>query len=148
MRKINKIVVHCTASSENTSVQNILSHFAALGWHNPGYHYLVDCNGDITQLLPEDLIANGAKGHNRDSIHVAYIGGLKNGKPCDTRTQPQKDTMLSLITQLSAKYPSAKVMGHRDLSPDTNNDNHITPNEWLKQCPCFDVRQWLHASSL
>ena len=31
------------------------------------------------------------------------------------------------------------IFGHRDLSPDTDGNGHITPNEWLKQCPCFDA---------
>ena len=31
------------------------------------------------------------------------------------------------------------VVGHRDLSPDNNQDGKITPNEWLKTCPGFDA---------
>ena len=30
-------------------------------------------------------------------------------------------------------------MGHRDLSPDTDGDGHVEPEEWLKFCPCFDA---------
>ena len=35
--------------------------------------------------------------------------------------------------------PQATILGHRDLSPDSNGDGRITPNEWIKQCPCFDA---------
>jgi hypothetical protein len=31
------------------------------------------------------------------------------------------------------------VCGHRDLSPDLNGNGEIEPEEWIKQCPCFDV---------
>jgi hypothetical protein len=30
-------------------------------------------------------------------------------------------------------------MGHRDLSPDLDGNGHIEPDEWMKQCPGFDV---------
>jgi N-acetylmuramoyl-L-alanine amidase len=30
-------------------------------------------------------------------------------------------------------------MGHRDTSPDLNKDGKITPNEYIKSCPCFDA---------
>ena len=33
----------------------------------------------------------------------------------------------------------ALILGHRDLSPDLNGNGLIEPNEYLKQCPCFDV---------
>jgi hypothetical protein len=35
------------------------------------------------------------------------------------------------------------VLGHRDFSPDLNGDGLITPNEWMKACPCFDVSKKL-----
>ena len=36
-------------------------------------------------------------------------------------------------------YPKAKVMGHREFSPDKNGDGEIEPQEWIKACPSFDV---------
>ena len=48
---------------------------------------------------------------------------------------------MNLVYRLMEEYPSIKeVIGHRDASPDTNGDGKVTPNEWIKQCPCFDVR--------
>jgi hypothetical protein len=37
------------------------------------------------------------------------------------------------------------VVGHRDLSPDLDNDGEISENERLKSCPCFDVKTALKA---
>ena len=37
------------------------------------------------------------------------------------------------------KFPGCRVCGHRDLSPDLNGNGEIEPEEWIKQCPCFDV---------
>ena len=32
-----------------------------------------------------------------------------------------------------------QVIGHRDTSPDTNNNGVIDPFERIKECPCYDV---------
>ena len=31
------------------------------------------------------------------------------------------------------------IKGHRDYSPDLNGDGIIQRNEWIKECPCFEV---------
>jgi N-acetylmuramoyl-L-alanine amidase len=70
------------------------------------------------------------------------MGGVDaNLKPVDNRTVVQKIMLKTLVKRMMKKYPKAKVCGHRDLSPDLNRDGKITPNEWTKVCPCFDVRE-------
>ena len=40
-------------------------------------------------------------------------------------------------------YPGCRVCGHRDLSPDLNGNGEIEPEEWIKACPCFEVKaEW------
>ena len=69
-----------------------------------------------------------ATGYNRHSIGICYEGGLDiRGRPCDTRTPEQKDTLLKLLVRLRMDYPQIKVVGHRDL-PGVRKD-----------CPCFKV---------
>ena len=71
---------------------------------------------------------------------ACYEGGLNGeGKPQDTRSVLQKSIVHSLVGRLKKEFGIKKVVGHRDLSPDLNGDGKITPNEWMKQCPCFDV---------
>ncbi len=99
------------------------------GWKVPGYHYFVEKDGKVTQLVDESKISNGVKGHNATSINICYAGGVdqKTFKvPMDTRTQAQKTALLSLVKMLRAKYPNAKVYGHRDFAP--------------KACPSFDAK--------
>jgi N-acetyl-anhydromuramyl-L-alanine amidase AmpD len=86
------------------------------------------------------------KGFNTGSIGVVYVGGLgAQGKAKDTRTDAQKAAMERLCRELGAAYPIARFRGHRDASPDRNGDGKITSNEWLKECPCFDVVSWLQS---
>lgn len=81
-----------------------------------------------------------AKGYNAHSIGICYEGGLDaQGRPKDTRTEWQKHSLRVLILTLLRDYPDSHVCGHRDLSPDLNGNGTIEPEEWVKQCPCYEV---------
>ena len=143
MRTIRRIFVHCTATSQNVTVRRIQQSWRSIGWKNPGYHYIIDADGVTTQLLDESRCANGVKGYNADSIHVAYIGGIDyirgKMKAADTRTDAQKDSLRQLLTELKKRYPKAQILGHRDISPDKNHNGKVDPWERIKECPCFDA---------
>ena len=139
MRKIKFIVVHCTAGSAQQKTQDIFTYWQTkLGWKSPGYHKLVAADGSVETLSDDEVPTNGVKGYNHNSIHICYKGGFE-GK--DTRTKEQKETLINLVKQYKKKYPTAVVLGHRDLSPDLNKDGKITSNEWVKICPCFSVTE-------
>jgi N-acetyl-anhydromuramyl-L-alanine amidase AmpD len=91
-------------------------------------------------MRPLERVGAHVRGHNLESIGVCYEGGLdKEGKPADTRTDAQKMALASLVSELLLRFPAARVVGHRDLSPDLDGDGTVEPHEWLKQCPCFNV---------
>lgn len=133
-RNIKFIVVHCTATPSNTTIDSIKHYWKDVRkWGDAvGYHYIIEADGEVTQLLAEEKNSNGVYAHNSECINMAYIGGVdKEGKPKDTRTNAQKHAMFDLIVQLTEKYKGAKVLGHRDF-----------PNV-AKACPSFDVKTWL-----
>lgn len=143
-RRIDNIILHCTATTQQATVEQILNYWKnTLGWKSPGYHYMIDPLGKTTVIAELSEITNGVRGYNWNSVHIAYIGG-KDGK--DDRTAAQKKEMERIIRNLlSDDYlgPNTNIFGHRDLSPDLNNDGIISPNEWTKLCPGFDVKTWL-----
>ena len=58
-------------------------------------------------------------------------------------TEWQIHSMHVLILTLLRDYPGCRICGHRDLSPDLNANGEIEPEEWIKACPCFDVKaEW------
>lgn len=132
-RNIKNIVIHCTATGIKAKLESIKNYWKnKLGWKSPGYHYIIDYLGNVTQLLSESKIANGVKGHNSESIHISYIGGIDfEGKAYDTRSYAQEVSMFDLIVKLSTKYPNAQILGHRDFQGVK------------KDCPSFDVKAWL-----
>jgi N-acetylmuramoyl-L-alanine amidase len=140
-RKIKYIVVHCTAGWQNESIEDLIKGFRLQGWKNNGYHIVVDATGASHYITPVDKIANGVAGHNSESIHISYMGGIAKVKgkivAVDNRTDAQKITLVSVLKQLKKLHPTAIILGHRDLSPDLNKNGVIEPNEWVKQCPCF-----------
>ena len=116
MRKINLIVVHCTATPEgrDVTVADIDRMHRARGWKKIGYHYVVYRDGSVHEGRPVNEVGAHVYGHNANSIGVVYVGGVaKDGNIC----------------------------GHRDLSPDLNHDGKIEPSEWVKACPCFNAEE-------
>ena len=146
MRKINRIIIHCSATKERQDfdVEDIRRWHLANGWTDVGYHYVIKLNGEIQEGRPIEKTGAHTKDFNKDSIGICYIGGCdKNGNPKDTRTKEQKKALYSLVKELMARYGVSEVKGHRDYSPDKNHDGKITQNEWIKACPSFDVQQWM-----
>ena len=148
---IDAIVIHCSATRAGQDVRaaDIDKWHKERGFAMIGYNYVIDLDGTVEVGRP--LSRDGAhcntavtsvRSYNRHSIGICYVGGLdKDGKPADTRTPEQKRALRDLVYKLMDEYPGiVEVIGHRDASPDKNGDGRITPNEWIKQCPCFSVR--------
>ncbi len=130
MRKIDYIAVHCTAGNQQATVPDLLNEFHRKGWKNPGYHYVITADGVIHQLLDDAGVSNGVKGHNYNTVNVAYTGGinLATRQPLDNRTPPQRMALTTILRQLHRRYPKAVILGHRDF-PGV-----------AKACPSFDAK--------
>ena len=129
-RKIDLIVVHCSATrcDRSFSLEAVIACHKARGFATVGYHYYITRDGTIHAGRPLYQEGAHATGFNRRSIGVCYEGGLNpNGKPADTRTPAQKETLRKLLIRLKTDYPEVRIVGHRDL-PGVN-----------KACPCFDA---------
>lgn len=129
MRHIDYIAIHCTATPQTAKIENIKKYWKeVMGWNAPGYHFIVEANGNVVELLPVDKVSNGVGGWNHSIVNVAYIGGIDGeGKAIDNRTGEQKKAMKNLLVKLKIMYPHAKIQGHRDF-----------PNV-KKACPAFNA---------
>ena len=143
MRTINLIVVHCSATREDkcfTEHDLDVCH-RRRGFNGVGYHFYIRKNGDIKSTRPLERIGAHSRGFNRESIGICYEGGLDvQGCPADTRTPEQCSALRLLVHQLLKRFRNnVRICGHRDLSPDRNGDGVVEPEEWVKECPCFEV---------
>ena len=131
MRNINKIIVHCSATPEgrDVSIDTIRKwHVEDNGWSDIGYHWVITLSGAIEKGRPESRSGAHAKGHNKNSVGVCYVGGVDSDmNPKDTRTDAQKETLKCLLEDLRERYPQAEIIGHRDVSS--------------KDCPSFDAKK-------
>jgi len=131
MREINRIVIHCSATIEGQDIDSKTIrgwHVNGRGWSDIGYHYIVRLNGDIEAGRPIERMGAGVRGHNRDTIHVCYIGGVdEDMNPKDTRTPEQKESIIKLIKRIKSKLNNKiTTHGHNEFSS--------------KACPSFIVK--------
>ena len=133
MRKIDKIIVHCSGTPElkDFDVEDIRDwHVNGNNWSDVGYHFIIKLDGTIQDGRPIKKIGAHVKGKNRSSIGICYIGGMNRDMTNweDTRTKKQKESLLLLINDLKKRFPNTIVYGHKDF---TNK----------KLCPSFNAKQ-------
>jgi N-acetylmuramoyl-L-alanine amidase len=129
-RKIDKIIIHCSATPEgkDISVETIRDWHLKRGWSDIGYHYVIDLDGRVHAGRPIEKTGAHVKGHNTGSIGICYIGGVEqDGKtPKDTRTKEQKAALDNLLFILTDVFANVTIHGHNEFSS--------------KACPSFDVQ--------
>lgn len=147
MAKLQRLVIHCTATPEGREVsQADIRHWhcdpvnkGGRGWKQVGYTDMIHLDGRVERLVDnnEDAqvdpweVTNGAKGYNSTSRHVVYVGGCEahSQKPKDTRTAAQLKAMEAYVKDFHRHFPSVRIVGHNELA--------------AKACPSFDVQAWL-----
>lgn len=134
-RKSTKyIVIHCSATRaiQDIGATDIRKWHKAKGWRDIGYHFVIRRNGTVEKGRGVDEIGSHVQGHNAASVGICLVGGLNNDtyKPEANYTPAQWTALKMLVAQMLKKYPSAKVLGHRDFP------------KVAKACPCFDVKPW------
>lgn len=138
MREIRDIVIHCSASANGDArvTRDVIDGWhRAKGWRGIGYHYVIEADGRLAVGRPESEIGAHVAGSNARSIGVCMVG-------TDRFSFEQWDELAVLVRELVERYPGARVLGHRDFSPDQDGDGVIEPWEWFKVCPGFDVAAW------
>ncbi len=132
MRKINKIIIHCTATPEGREhdVADIRRWHLKRGFNDIGYHYLIHIDGTIEEGRPITRQGAHCSRQNRGSIGICYVGGMSKDmkKAKDTRTQAQKDSLIKLMHELIYKYnKDMTIHGHNEYAN--------------KACPSFNVQE-------
>jgi N-acetyl-anhydromuramyl-L-alanine amidase AmpD len=145
------LVVHVSATrpSQDYGAVEIDRMHRAKGWAGIGYHFVIRRNGKVETGRAVNQVGAHVEGWNSISLGICMIGGISEaGQPEDNATQAQKLALQQLLRMLAERYPHARILGHRDLSPDKDHDGVIEPHEHIKACPCFDAIPWAHDAGL
>jgi N-acetylmuramoyl-L-alanine amidase len=129
-RKIEKIIIHCSATPEgrHVTVKEIARWHRDRGFSGIGYHWVVYLDGTVHKGRPEAINGAHTVGQNANSIGVCYIGGVdQKMKAKDTRTPAQRIALRELVKDIQSRYPGATVHGHNEFA--------------AKDCPSFDVQK-------
>lgn len=147
-KKIKYVALHCTGSKEGqtTTGKQLIDYFkkpvaqGGRGWNKPGYAFIIHQDGKLEKLIdftddeymePRE-ITNGVANINSITLSFAYVGGCdKDGKPKDTRTIQQQETMAAVCHRFAKVIPDVKIAGHNQFP------------KVYKACPSFDATVWL-----
>ena len=127
-RKINEIIVHCTATEagKNFTVDDVRKWHKKRGFRDIGYHYLILLDGTLQKGRAIEDVGAHCEGHNDHSLGICYVGGLRKGQPADTRTKAQEETLKKIIKALRDQLGPLPVHSHHYYNP-------------YKACPCFNA---------
>lgn len=122
-RKINKIIVHCSAtpSHMDIGVNEIRAWHLERGWSDIGYHNVIRRSGRIEEGRDVEKAGAHTLGHNKDSIGICLVG-------TDEFTEKQFDSLRRLLKAYKTMHKNATIHGHREFAN--------------KLCPGFDVQQF------
>lgn len=133
--RVDKVVIHVTASAPSTSWEAIRRMHIGQGWKDIGYHHGVDSKGVKYIGRPETQRGAhaAANGGNINSVGIACItrgNDLRSNDPYGTYLTVEQMKSLEELTAdvlRRHKLSTANLYGHNDFDKG-------------KACPCFKVR--------
>jgi N-acetyl-anhydromuramyl-L-alanine amidase AmpD len=128
MRKINLLVVHCSASDikAHDNIETLRNwHVKERGWTDIGYHYVITKDGSIHKGRKDEVIGAHVKGYNSNAIGICLTGDK-------VFSEAQFLSLEILLAGLVRKHGLERkdVIAHHDL-------------EKGKTCPNFDVHEFV-----
>ena len=123
MRKIDKIIIHCSDSFFGDAALIDAWH-KERGFSGIGYHYVILLNGVCEDGRPLEMTGAHCKGDNEKSIGICLIG---KDSFADEQMVSLKELCLKLMKEYGIK--ASDIYGHSERPGGKN-----------KTCPNFDVK--------
>lgn len=127
MRKIDKIIIHCTGTETGTLESVRRFHMEERGWKDIGYHYFIELDGTLRKGRSDWSVGAHCTGVNSTSIGVCMVG-VKNF------SDNQLKTLRELLIELMRKYSLGveSITGHYEW-PSAKAQKKTCPNMTTKQ---------------
>lgn len=88
------------------------------GWPAVAYHWLADATGKTFAMLPEQFQGTHCPGWNSRSVALCLLGDFDLAPPIT----PQLEAGAGILRDLLARYPGARVLGHRAAMIEAGRD--------------------------
>ena len=146
MRKIDEVIIHCTATrpawmagaKTSEKVAEVKRwHVKDRGWSDIGYHFLIDRDGTVAKGRPVSRTGAHVKGHNTGTIGVSLFGGhgaTADDLFADHFTPAQDKALRRMLKDMQSIYGPVKISGHNEYA--------------AKGCPGFKVQEWLRSKDV
>jgi len=123
MRKIDRIIIHCSDSPPGTTAAEIDDWHRGRGWKRIGYHYVIEEDGSVRTGRKISEVGAHVQGKNRNSIGICLTGVRGFNKE-------QMQSLVILCNGLIAMFRPEKVQvqGHYEAQTKTH-----------KTCPNMDM---------
>jgi len=129
MRRINKIFVHHSASSQQNTTRDMINDWHNdRGWNGIGYHYVIVADGSIMMGRSFDRVGAHCRGHNQHSIGICVVGNYENDL---SMTPGQEQSLVMVLNGLLSQFglDANEVYGHRELGETACPGKHLF--DWL-----------------
>lgn len=150
MKKMDYLIIMSTETGEQIPVTKsdiVKKHTSStanggFGWNRPGIDYLIQLDGSLTVISPEESItevdlwgiSEGKEGLFGSAKYLAYVGGktAKATKAKDTRTDDQNETLEAVLKFYVKRFPDVRILAYNQVPSRIGYAN-----------PAFDVSEWL-----
>ena len=114
IRKYTKrMVIHHSASSANTTMEQVDQWHKNRGFSGIGYHYFIESNGNVRTGRPDWAVGAHAIGANNDSMGICLAGNFEQAPP----TEEQITALAAKIKDIRKLYGDIPYQGHKDVDP-------------------------------
>jgi N-acetylmuramoyl-L-alanine amidase len=124
---IDMVVIHSTHMSAKDSLERLCSKESEVSCH-----YLIDLEGKVFQLVPEDKVAyhagvscwDGREKLNLYSIGIELVDTEEGGARIDNFPKIQMDSLMEILGGITQRYPipSFYMVAHSDIAPNRKDD--------------------------
>lgn len=121
MRKLKRMIVHCSASDapEADNIDTIRKWHLLRGWNDVGYHFFIRKDGAIEKGRDVSVVGAHTKGHNHDSIGICLSGEKEF-------TLDQYIALGALLQILQVEYGDMSIHPHNEYNKDKTCPNFHT----------------------
>jgi N-acetylmuramoyl-L-alanine amidase len=124
---IDMVVIHSTHINAKDSLDRLCSKEAEVSCH-----YLIDLDGKVFQLVPENKVAyhagvsywDGREKLNLYSIGIELVDTEEGGARIDNFPKIQMDSLMEILEGITQRYtiPSFNIVAHSDIAPNRKDD--------------------------